>query len=130
MKSVLSISVILFFLLGCTKPLIDYRSKYVGEYHVISYNSSWVGGNYQQDTVTYTLNVKRSHDRYYVDFVRQNSSVTKTYLLETDGTLHYDGYDSHFYVNGGFLDKNHFQLTGGYMGLGGGYSFDEHGTKK
>ncbi|NCU77069.1 MAG: hypothetical protein EBV59_09035 [Synechococcaceae bacterium WB7_1C_051] len=130
MKIIFSFSLLLIFLLGCKKPLIDYRSKFVGEYQVISYNSSWVGSNYQQDTVTYTLNVNRSNDRYYVDFVRQNSSVTKTYLLETDGTLHSDGYDPHFYVNGGFVDKNHFRLTGGYMGLGGGYSFDEYGTKK
>lgn len=129
MKSILSISVMLFFLLGCTKPLIDYRSKYVGEYHVISYNSSWVMGQIQQyDTIQYTIKVRRSNTLYYVDFI-SNSGET-SYLMETDGTLHYDSPDWHYHVNGGFTDKNHFELTGGYYGLGGGNSFEAHGSKK
>jgi hypothetical protein len=113
---------------GCNKPLMDYRSKYTGTYNVVSYNSSWSGSNYQEDTVTYTLKVKRSKERYYVDFVSPNGSTS--YLLETDGTLHYESNDWHYQVNGGFIDKNHFHLTGGYYGLGGGNSFDATGTKR
>jgi hypothetical protein len=113
---------------GCNKPLLDYRSKYTGNYNVVSYNSSWSGSNYQEDTVTYTLKVKRSKERYYVDFVSPNGSTS--YLLETDGTLHYESNDWHYQVNGGFVDKNHFHLTGGYYGLGGGNSFDATGTKR
>ena len=107
---------------------MDYRSKYTGTYNVVSYNSSWSGSNYQEDTVTYTLKVKRSKERYYVDFVSPNGSTS--YLLETDGTLHYESNDWHYQVNGGFIDKNHFHLTGGYYGLGGGNSFDATGTKR
>lgn len=113
---------------GCNKPLLDYRSKYTGTYNVVSYNSSWSGSNYQEDTVTYTLKVKRSKERYYVDFVSPNGSTS--YLLETDGTLHYESNDWHYQVNGGFVDKNHFHLTGGYYGLGGGNSFDATGAKR
>lgn len=128
MKNTLFLFVMVGFVTACKKPLVDYRSKYAGTYDVISYNSSWVGGSYQQDTVIYTLNVKRSKERYYVDFISPNSSTS--YLMETDGTLHYESSDWHYQVNGGFVDKNHFQLSGGYYGLGGGNSFDAHGTKQ
>ena len=115
-------------LVGCSKPAFDYRSKYVGTYDVVSYNSNWVMGQVQQyDTVHYTLQVKRSKDVYYVDFITEYGE--STYLLEKNGTLHYESPDWHYQVNGGFVDKNHFHLTGGYYGLGGGNSFDATGTK-
>lgn len=114
---------------GCTKPLIDYRSKYVGTYSVVSYNSSWVMGQVQQnDTSTFTIKVKRSQERYYVDFISPNGSTS--YLLETNGTLHYESNDWHYQVFGGFIDKDHFELSGGYHGLGGGNSFEAMGTKQ
>ena len=128
MKNVSLLIALIGIIVSCNKPLFDYRSKYVGSYVVISYNSSWVGGSYQQDTVTYTLNVKRSKERYYVDFISPNGSTS--YLMETDGTLHYESNDWHYQVNGGFVDKNHFHLAGGYYGLGGGNSFDATGTKR
>lgn len=119
----------LFFLIGCTKPLIDYRSTYVGTYDVVSYNSSWImGQGLQYDTLYYTLRVKRSADLYYVDFITEHDE--STYLLEKNGALHYESKEWHYQVNGGFVDKNHFQLTGGYYGLGGGNSFDATGTKR
>ena len=115
-------------LVGCSKPAFDYRSKYVGTYDVVSYNSNWVMGQVQQyDTVHYTLQVKRSKDVYYVDFITEYGE--STYLLEKNGTLHYESPDWHYQVNGGFVVKNHFHLTGGYYGLGGGNSFDATGTK-
>ncbi|MBM3164282.1 MAG: hypothetical protein FJZ80_02365 [Bacteroidetes bacterium] len=116
-------------MVACHKPLVDYRSKYVGTYDVVSYNTAWVMGQVQQfDTTHYSLKVKRSNERYYVEFI--SPSGTTPYLLETDGTLHYESYDWHYQANGSFLDKNHFVLTGGYYGLGGGNSFEAHGTKK
>ena len=76
-------------LVGCSKPAFDYRSKYVGTYDVVSYNSNWVMGQVQQyDTVHYTLQVKRSKDVYYVDFITEYGE--STYLLEKNGTLHYE----------------------------------------
>ena len=128
MKNALLFIALIGIIVACNKPLIDYRSKYIGTYNVVSYNSSYVGSNYQEDTVTYTLNVKRSKERYYVDFVSPNGSTS--YLLETDGTLHYESNDWHYQVNGGFIDKDHFHLTGGYHGLGGGNSFNATGTKQ
>jgi hypothetical protein len=129
MKKVLILILGLFLGFGCTKPLIDYRSKYVGTYNVISYNSSWVMGQVQQnDTISYTLKIKRSTDKYVVDFISPNGSTS--YLLEKDGTLHYESNDWHYHVSGYFTNKNHFHLTGGYYGLGGGNSFDATGTKQ
>jgi hypothetical protein len=119
----------LFFLIGCTKPLIDYRSKYVGTYDVVSYNSSWIMGQVQQsDTTFFTITVKRADERYYVDFI--NANVETSYLIETDGELHYESQDYHYQVSGRFTDKNHFELSGGYHGLGGGNSFKAFGTKQ
>ncbi|NBP29334.1 MAG: hypothetical protein EBV23_07105 [Flavobacteriia bacterium] len=107
-------SFLFFALVGlmaaCKKPLWDYRSKYVGTYDVVSYNSNWVmGQGYQYDTTHYS---------------------STPYLIETDGTLHFESPDWHYQANGSFTDKNHFELTGGYYGLGGGNSFEAHGTKK
>ena len=128
MKNTLILFALVGFVAACKKPLIDYRSKYVGTYEVVSYNSSWImGQGYQYDTTQYTLKVRRSEERYYIEFVSQNGSTP--YLMETDGTLHYESNDWHYQVNGGFVDKNHFHLTGGYYGLGGGNSFDATGTK-
>jgi hypothetical protein len=126
-------SFLFFALVGlmaaCKKPLWDYRSKYVGTYDVVSYNSNWVmGQGYQYDTTHYSVKVRRSEERYYVEFVSQNGSTP--YLIETDGTLHFESPDWHYQANGSFTDKNHFELTGGYYGLGGGNSFEAHGTKK
>lgn len=119
----------LFFLIGCTKPLIDYRSKYVGTYDVVSYNSSWIMGQVQQnDTSLFTINVKRSEKRYYIDFISENGETS--YLIETDGELHYESQDYHYQVSGRFTDKNHFELSGGYHSLGGGNSFKAFGTKQ
>jgi len=129
MKNTVLIVALVGFVTACKKPLVDYRSKYVGTYDVVSYNSSWfMGQGYQYDTTHYSVKVRRSEARYYVEFVGQNGSTP--YLMETDGTLHYDSYDLHYQVNGGFSDKDHFVLTGGYYGLGGGNSFEAHGTKK
>jgi hypothetical protein len=114
---------------SCTKPLVDYRSKYVGTYDVVSYHSNWVmGQGLQYDTLNYTLQVKRSAELYYVDFITEHGE--STYLLEKNGALHYESQDWHYQVNGGFVDKDHFELTGGYYGLGGGNSFDATGTKR
>ena len=119
----------LFFLIGCTKPLIDYRSKYVGTYDVVSYNSSWIMGQVQQsDTTFFTITVKRADERYYLDFIRANGETS--YLIETDGELHYESQDYHYQLSGSFTDKNHFKLSGGYYGLGGGNSFKAFGIKQ
>lgn len=114
---------------GCNKPIFDYRLKYVGEYTVRSINSHWVMGQpVYLDTTIYQLSVRRSENRYFIDFINQNNVTS--YLMETDGTLHYDSGDPHYYVSGSFLDKNHFKLQGGYYFLGGGSTFNTDGTKQ
>ncbi len=119
----------LFFLIGCTKPLIDYRLKYVGTYQVTSYNSSWMMGQAPLiDTSFYSIQVKRSDERYYIDFIRANGETS--YLIETNGKLHYESQDYHYHVSGSFTDKNHLELSGGYYGLGGGNSFKAFGIKQ
>ena len=80
------------------------------------------------DTSFYSIQVKRSDERYYVDFI--NANVETSYLIETDGELHYESQDFHYQVSGRFTDKNHFELSGGYHGLGGGNSFKAFGTKQ
>jgi hypothetical protein len=80
------------------------------------------------DTTIYQLSVRRSENRYFIDFINQNNVTS--YLMETDGPLHYDSGDPHYYVSGSFLDKNHFNLQGGYYFLGGGSTFNADGTKQ
>ena len=129
MKSTIFFLLSLSFIYACSKPVIDYRRKYVGTYHVVSYNSSWMmGQGYNYDTVSYDIRVERANSRYYLSFVQDFGE--SYYLIETDGTLHYESNDWHYHVNGSFTDQNHFQLTGGYYGLGGGNSFDARGTKQ
>ena len=129
MKKALILLLGLLLGFGCTKPLIDYRSKYVGTYEVVSYNSSWFMGQGQSyDTTHYTIKVSRSNERSYINFSGPNAPTS--YLIETDGTLHFDSPDWHYQTGGQFTDKNHFHISGGYYGLGGGNSFDATGTKQ
>jgi hypothetical protein len=129
MKSFLLIITAVCLMAGCKKPLLDYRYKYVGTYEVTSYNSSYMMGQPQNfDTVYYSLKVRRSNDMYSVDFIQDNQE--STYLIEKEGTLHFYSYDWHYHVSGEFTDKNHFHISGGYFGLGGGNSFDAYGVKK
>ena len=129
MKNVSLLIAWIGIIVSCNKPLMDYRSKYVGTYDVVSYNSSWfMGQGYQYDTTHYSVKVQRSEARYYVEFVSQNDSTP--YMIETDGTLHFESPVLHYQANGSFSDKDHFVLTGGYYGLGGSNSFEAHGTKK
>jgi hypothetical protein len=129
MKNSILFLALIGLMAACKKPLTDYRSKYVGTYDVVSYNSSWVMGQATQyDTLKYTVDVSRSNERYYINFSGPNGITS--YLIETDGTLHFESPDWHYQANGSFSNKNHFVLTGGYYGLGGGNSFEAHGTKK
>jgi hypothetical protein len=114
---------------GCNKPIFDYRLKYLGTYQVTSYNTSWMMGQAPLiDTSFYSIEVKRSDERYYIDFISENGETS--YLIETNGKLHYKSHDFHYQVSGDFTDKNHFELSGGYYGLGGGNSFKAFGIKQ
>ncbi|MEY4140690.1 MAG: hypothetical protein RL110_61, partial [Bacteroidota bacterium] len=56
MKNTVLIFALVGFVAACKKPPVDYRSKYVGTYDVVSYNSNWVmGQGYQYDTTHYSV---------------------------------------------------------------------------
>ena len=128
MKNIVLFAFISFLLFACNKPIYDYRSKYVGTYEVIQYNQSWTMGQaYSYDTSYYDIKVERSDEKYYVNFISDNGETS--YLLEKDGTIHYKSPDWHYQIEGSFLTKSKFTLTGGYFGLGGGTSFTATGNK-
>ena len=128
MKNIVLFAFISFLLFACNKPIYDYRSKYVGTYQVIQYNQSYsMGQVFSYDTSYYDIKVERSDEIYYVNFI-SDGGKTK-YLLEKDGTIHYKSPDWHYQIEGGFLTKSKFTLTGGYFGLGGGTSFTATGNK-
>ena len=128
MKNIVLFAFISFLLFACNKPIYDYRSNYVGTYEVIQYNQSWTMGQaYSYDTSYYDIKVERSDEKYYVNFISDNGETS--YLLEKDGTIHYKSSDWHYQIEGGFLTKSKFKLTGGYFGLGGGNSFTATGNK-
>lgn len=129
MKKYLIIGFALFILAACKKPIIDYRSKYVGTYAVTQYSTSYQMGQVMgYDTLNYEVEVNRADNRYSVVLISPSGETE--YILEKDGTLHFESMDSHYHENGGFTDKNHFHITGGYHGLGGSYSFERFGIKK
>ena len=128
MRNFIFFSLMTSFLFACNKPIYDYRSKYVGTYEVIQYNQSWTMGQaYSYDTSYYDIKVERSDQKYYVNFISDNGETS--YLLEKDGTIHYNSPDWHYQIEGSFLTKSTFTLTGGYFGLGGGTSFTSTGIK-
>ena len=128
MKNIVLFTFISFLLFACNKPIYDYRSKYVGTYHVIQYNQSYSMGQVSSyDTSYYDLKVERSDQKYYVNFISDNGETS--YLLEKDGTIHYNSTYWLYQIEGSFLTKSTFTLTGGYFGLGGGTSFTSTGIK-
>ena len=127
MKNIVLFTFISFLLFACNKPIYDYRSKYVGTYHVIQYNQSYsMGQVFSSDTSYYDIKVERSDEIYYVNFISDGGETN--YLLEK-GTIHYKSPDWHYQIEGGFITKSKFTLSGGYFGLGGGTSFIANGNK-
>jgi hypothetical protein len=127
MKNIVLFTLFSFLLFACNKPIYDYRSKYVGTYHVIQYNQSYsMGQVFSYDTSYYDLKVERSDEIYYVNFISDGGETN--YLLEKDGTLHKKSF-SGSYFEGGFLSKSKFTLSGGYFSPGGGASYTSTGIK-
>lgn len=128
MKNLLFILTLTFLMAACEKPVYDYRSKYEGEYHVTQENESWVmGQGVNHSTSNFDVKVKRSNNRYYILLISDQGE--SEYLIEKDGTLHFESVDWHYHVEGKFESKEKYVLSGGYYGLGGGYSFSATGIK-
>lgn len=124
----------IYLFYGCDKippyevdppSITDYRTKYLGDFNIVSYNEGWIMGQGNSSDTTY----------YSTTIVLGNSDSTLNiggiqYHIDTAGVLERITGDPHYYGQGLFSDENHFILNVGEFQLAYNYSHEMHGTRQ
>lgn len=127
-RNQLFVLLLILTLTSCEKHPFDYRNKYLGDYDVLANHSSWTMGGvtiYSSEQLTMTVNYWGDDGLELVD----SSGDTLKCFIDKSGTMSQDPTDIHYYFSGAFTDKDNFELTYGYSGLGGSYSTTWIGQK-
>jgi hypothetical protein len=118
-----------FSIVGCEKSILDYRSKFIGDYHFSIHRTTWLMGvgTTSDSTFTYEGSIGYGSDNNIIIYCYANCGI-EAHVYE-DGTLEYRGHPD-TYLDGEFSSVKEIQLYYSTGGLGGRENLFVEGEKK
>jgi hypothetical protein len=105
----------------CKKEPIDYRLKYVGDYHFDIHYTGWTINTGSKDTLySYEGNISTCSDDSLICIKYSNDPGTDV-ILNEDGTFHFVPNNQYSYFSGKFESIKSIKFSFGWQ-AGGGYS--------
>ena len=114
-------------IVGCKKPLFDYRKKYLGDYSFSIHESSSIGGTSHDTSYTTDGTLSKGSDLQSIQIIYPSRKAIEFILFE-DGSLRV--MNCYYSCTGEFESVNKISYTISWGGLAGQSTESVTGTRK